>query len=113
MSRTRPIHRVSSGPMAVTTVLALMLVSVGASAASPRQAAASPPGADGLPPYDSLDTDKDGIVTLPEVIVRSPSLAARIAHCDTNGDKRLSKEEYAACHPRPAAQSKAAASASH
>lgn len=55
-----------------------------------------------LPPYESLDANGDGIVTLPEIVVRSPPLAARVKHCDANGDETMSREEYAACKPKAA-----------
>ncbi len=55
-----------------------------------------------LPPYDQLDVNADDIVTLPEVEVHNPELARRIAHCDTNGDHKLSREEYNRCKPLPA-----------
>lgn len=106
------LHRTRSTFLVATAVsVAFALGSCGAFAAPPPPAPASAAGATDLPAYDALDADKDGIVTLPEVVVYSPSLAARIAHCDSNGDKRLSKKEYAACRPKPAAEPKAAAPA--
>ncbi len=54
-----------------------------------------------LPSYEQLDANNDGIVTLPEVEVHNPELAHRIAHCDTNGDNKLSREEYGKCHLAP------------
>lgn len=57
------------------------------------------PAAEPLPRYESLDSDGDGVVTLPEVTVRAPELAKRIAHCDADRDSKLSREEYAACKP--------------
>jgi len=50
-----------------------------------------------LPPYESLDANGDGVVTLPEIVVHSPPLARRIKHCDANGDDTMSRAEYAAC----------------
>lgn len=52
-----------------------------------------------LPDYDALDQNKDGIVTLPEVVAVAPQWAERVRHCDANGDQQLSREEYAACKP--------------
>ena len=113
MSRTHPSDRTRSASIIATAALvAIAFVSFGAFAAPPEDGATSAPDADALPPYDSLDANKDGIVTLPEVVVYSPSLAARITHCDTNGDKHLSREEYAACHPKTSAPSKPVAPAS-
>ena len=53
-----------------------------------------------LPPYESLDANGDGVVTLPEIVVHSPPLARRIKHCDANGDEKLSRAEYAGCKPK-------------
>lgn len=79
---------------------ALLLVSAAALADPPTQTAAT----DDLPSYEQLDADHDGIVTLPEVVVHYPQFSKRIARCDSNGDKTLSREEYAACRKtRPAA----------
>jgi len=64
---------------------------------------------DVLPPYDKLDVNHDGIVTLPEIVVIAPALAERIRRCDTDRDEKMSREEYAACR-LPAAS---AASAHH
>lgn len=79
---------------------ALLTASAAALADPPAQTAAT----DDLPSYEQLDADHDGIVTLPEVVVHYPEFAKRIARCDSNGDKTLSREEYAACRKaRPAA----------
>lgn len=52
---------------------------------------------DALPPYDKLDVNHDGIVTLPEIVVTAPALAERIRRCDTDRDEKMSRDEYAAC----------------
>lgn len=62
------------------------------------------PAAEPLPRYESLDSDGDGVVTLPEVTVRAPELAKRIAHCDADRDSTLSREEYAQCKPQAPAR---------
>lgn len=72
---------------------ASLLVPVAALADPPAQTAAT----DALPSWEQLDANHDGIVTLPEVVVHYPALAKRIARCDSNGDKTLSRQEYAAC----------------
>ena len=69
--------------------------------AAPENPAASASGE--LPPYESLDANGDGVVTLPEIVVRSPPLARRVKHCDANGDDTMSREEYAACKPKAVA----------
>ena len=92
-------------------LLAVLLSGALAQAAPP--AAAEPAAADKLPPYETLDANKDGIVTLPEITVFSPPLAKRIQHCDSNGNKTLSRAEYAACQPKPAAKPAPAANESH
>lgn len=79
---------------------ALAALSFAAPAQDPANAAtAAQSAADTLPRYESLDRDNDGVVTLPEVTVRAPELAKRIAHCDADRDSRLSRAEYAACKP--------------
>ncbi|MFK3649453.1 hypothetical protein ACI2IY_13615 [Lysobacter enzymogenes] len=83
---------------AATAALALSVLP--AFAAPPKPA--PPPAAAALPSYESLDSNGDGVVTLPEVTVRAPELAKRIVHCDADRDRRLSREEYAACKPAPA-----------
>jgi hypothetical protein len=57
------------------------------------------PSDEALPSYEALDTDNDGIVTLPEVVVYSKALAQRIGPCDVSGDQKLSRAEYASCKP--------------
>lgn len=56
----------------------------------------------GLPTYEELDENGDDVLALPEMVVKAPHIAARIRHCDTNGDDRITREEYAACKPKPA-----------
>lgn len=60
-------------------------------------ALAAPPADNNLPSYTALDKDKDGIVTLSEIDVYPPGVAARLHHCDSNKDKQLSRQEYAQC----------------
>lgn len=90
----------SSFRFAVLSVLLLAGAQVHAQGASAKPE--HPVKADGreLPAYESLDANGDGIVTLPEIVVHSPPLAARIKHCDANGDETMSREEYAACKPK-------------
>ena len=80
-------------------LLVLALTALAASAADPP---AVPPDAKALPLYETLDANRDGIVTLPEIVVHAPSLAARIRHCDVDRDEKLTREEYAACKPKDA-----------
>lgn len=78
-------------------VLTLAVAAGGVQAATPTVDTAD---ADTLPPYDRLDVDHDGIVTLPEIVVTAPAMAERIRHCDTDHDEKISRDEYAACKPR-------------
>lgn len=50
-----------------------------------------------IPPYASLDKDKDGIVTLAEVEAVAPDWAERLHACDTDRDKTLTRGEYDVC----------------
>jgi len=75
-------------------VLTLAFAAGGATAAEPSVDAFD---GDVLPPYDRLDVNHDGIVTLPEIVVIAPALAERVRHCDTDRDDTMSREEYAAC----------------
>lgn len=50
-----------------------------------------------IPPYESLDKDKDGIVTLAEVTAVAPDWAERIRACDTDRDQTLTRSEYDVC----------------
>ena len=50
-----------------------------------------------IPSYESLDKDKDGIVTLAEVDAVAPDWAERLHACDTDRDKKLSPGEYDVC----------------
>ncbi|WP_305805199.1 hypothetical protein [Stenotrophomonas sp. YIM B06876] len=50
-----------------------------------------------LPAYNEMDKDKNGVVTLPEIDVYPPEIAARLRQCDTNKDLKLSREEYDRC----------------
>ena len=49
-----------------------------------------------IPPYESLDRDKDGIV-LAEVDAVAPDWAERLHACDTDRDKTLTRGEYDVC----------------
>ncbi|WP_409460034.1 hypothetical protein ACK1O1_10595 [Stenotrophomonas maltophilia] len=50
-----------------------------------------------IPPYESLDKDKDGIVTLAEVDAVAPDWAQRLHACDTDRDRTLTRGEYDVC----------------
>lgn len=72
-------------------------------------AQAAPPAADSsLPSYTQLDKDKDGVVTMSEIDVYPPGVAARLHRCDINKDQKLSQQEYAQCtaaaHPHAPAR---------
>ncbi|QQP95485.1 hypothetical protein [Lysobacter enzymogenes] len=84
--------------LAVFAAVAAFALSVLPAFAAPPKPAPQPAA---LPSYESLDSNGDGVVTLPEVTVRAPELAKRIVHCDADRDRRLSREEYAACKPAP------------
>ncbi|MGE8232045.1 MAG: hypothetical protein ACN6OR_01585 [Stenotrophomonas sp.] len=85
------------------TILAAVLLIGGYSLAL-----AAPPADTTLPSYTELDKDKDGIVTLSEIDVYPPGVAARLQHCDSNKDHKLSQREYAQCtastHPHTPAK---------
>lgn len=95
------VRRTASRFGLVPVLLVLALSSIAAQGASPASANAGPPS-DAVPSYEELDANKDGIVTLPEVVVHNPALAKRIAHCDSDNNKVLSRKELAACHPKHA-----------
>ncbi len=50
-----------------------------------------------IPAYESLDKDKDDIVTLAEVDAVAPDWAERMHACDTDHDKTLTRGEYDVC----------------
>ena len=85
------------------TILAAVLLIGGYSLAL-----AATPADTTLPSYTQLDKDNDGIVTLPEMDVYPPGVAARLHHCDSNKDHKLSQQEYARCtasaHPHTPAK---------
>ncbi|HIE1101885.1 MULTISPECIES: hypothetical protein [Stenotrophomonas] len=56
-----------------------------------------------IPAYESLDKDKDGIVTLAEVDAVAPEWAKRLKACDTDRDQKLSRGEYDVCKQTSAA----------
>lgn len=87
----------------------LLVCAAALSACAAAQAAAptDPDAESPLPAYDTLDADHDGVVTLPEITVHAPHLARRLATCDRNGDRRLTRQEYARCGPVPAAHAPA------
>lgn len=83
-----------------------LIAFAGLQAAMPAQAAVAKAAEAVKPSYESLDSNKDGVVTLPEVVVTAPDLASRIRHCDLDHDSALSRAEYAACKPAAAEKSK-------
>lgn len=90
-----------SNPFTRGAAACALLVVCAAAQAAPATAA-HPAAA--LPKYESLDANGDGVVTLPEVVVKAPEWANRIRHCDTDKDQALSRGEYAACKPLPPAK---------
>lgn len=83
------MHAIPSLPL----FLAAAIIAGVASTATAADKTAPPP----LPDYDAIDKNKDGIVTLAEIDVYPPAIAARLHKCDTDKDKTLSREEYARC----------------
>jgi len=71
--------------------LILSLGFVGMAFASPPQ---SKPA---LPSFDEIDKDKDGIVTLPEIMVYPDNVAKILKSCDADHDSKLTRDEYASC----------------
>lgn len=97
--RSRPVGiRLPLGHLGIAVAVAWSAAACAAD--PPASAGITPPYV--MPPYDQLDVNADDIVTLPEVEVHNPELARRIAHCDANGDHKLSREEYDRCKPLPA-----------
>lgn len=87
--------------------LTIALIAVaGLRAGTDAQAAVAKTTEAAKPSYDSLDSNKDGVVTLPEVVVKAPDLAARIRHCDLDHNSALSRAEYAVCKPAAAEKAK-------
>lgn len=75
-------------------VLLTAVLSLGAASA----AMATPPQTSGaLPSFDEIDKDKDGIVTLPEIMVYPDPVATILKSCDADKDSKLTREEYASC----------------
>lgn len=80
--------------------LTIALISfAGLQVGTDAQAAVAKAAEAAKPSYEALDSNQDGVVTLPEVVVKAPVLAARIRHCDLDHDSALSRAEYAACKP--------------
>ena len=50
-----------------------------------------------LPSFETLDADHNGIITLPEITVHPPAMAAHLKRCDTNHDQQLTHDEYDTC----------------
>lgn len=71
----------------------LLLAGIAANAAAAPTAKAPAP----LPAFETLDKDKDGIVTLHEVDVYPDAIAARLRKCDADKDLKISRDEYARC----------------
>ncbi len=84
-----------------TQLIVLLAIGASTALAGSTWAASRPSPSTPLPQYDEVDKDKDGIVTLAEIEVYPPAIAARLRNCDTNKDSKLSREEYAHCE-RPA-----------
>ena len=82
--------------------LILSLAFAGMAFASPPQSKPT------LPSFDEIDKDKDGIVTLPEIMVYPDNIATILKSCDANHDSKLTRDEYASCKavtdqaPKPA-----------
>lgn len=84
------MHALPSLPLFLA---AAVIAGVAGTAAAADKQVPPPP----LPGYEAIDKDKDGIVTLGEIDVYPPAIAARLRKCDTDKDKTLSREEYARC----------------
>ncbi|HEL3813312.1 TPA: hypothetical protein UMY79_000133 [Stenotrophomonas maltophilia] len=85
-------------PAALVIATALLL----GACSKPQEASKATAGEDVtevklLPAYESLDKDKDGIVTLAEVDAVAPDWAERLHTCDTDRDQKLSRGEYDVC----------------
>ncbi|PTR34818.1 hypothetical protein C8J98_10175 [Luteibacter sp. OK325] len=79
-----------SARLALTSLI-LSLVFAGMAFASPPQSKPT------LPSFDEIDKDKDGIVTLPEIMVYPDNVAKILKSCDADHDSRLTRDEYASC----------------
>lgn len=84
--------------LAATAALALPSLALPSLAAQAEQAP-KPAAATALPSCESRDGHGGGATTRPEVTVRAPELAKRVVHCDADRDRKLSREECAACDP--------------
>jgi len=69
----------------------LFLAFAGTAFASPPQSKPT------LPSFDEIDKDKDGIVTLPEIMVYPDNVAKILKSCDADHDSKLTRDEYASC----------------
>ncbi|MGF6416787.1 hypothetical protein ABH900_000248 [Stenotrophomonas sp. AN71] len=83
--------------LVVATVLLLGACSKPQEASAPAAAAADVTEVKLIPPYESLDKDKDGIVTLAEVDAVAPDWAKQLSACDTDRDQKLTRGEYDVC----------------
>jgi hypothetical protein len=59
--------------------------------------ASAPQSKPTLPSFDEIDKNKDGIVTLPEIMVYPDNVAKILKSCDADHDSRLTRDEYASC----------------
>jgi hypothetical protein len=73
--------------------LLVVILSLGMASAfaSPQQKTAT------LPSFDEMDKDKDGIVTLQEIMVYPDPVATAVKSCDANHDSKVTRDEYASC----------------
>ncbi len=85
------MNRIKHGSRWLLPMLLLAGIAGNAAAAPTAKAPAS------LPAFETLDKDKDGIVTLHEVNVYPDAIAARLRKCDADKDMRISRDEYAKC----------------
>jgi len=83
--------RLTLSSLILSLALALALAFAGAAHASPPQSKPT------LPSFDEIDKDKDGIVTLPEIMVYPDNVAKILKSCDADHDSKLTRDEYASC----------------
>ena len=87
------MNRINSGP-----ARALIILLVLGSTATAAEAKSKPKESQTLPTFNVIDTDRNRILTLPEIeVYGGKALVARLHKCDINKDSKLSPEEYAAC----------------
>lgn len=59
---------------------------------------AQPEAAHALPSFETLDTNKDSVITLPEMdVYGGKALKERLVKCDKDKNSELSRSEYEAC----------------